>query len=136
VFDGSYPPDGVFAMPYSKDSAMTFVDYRDVAEVAATAFATEELVNGSFELAAGEMVTRTELAALMSRHAGREVRAVDVEPDFALDGMPGGPIREGLTAMFRAYTAFGFHGGNNLVLTSILGRPPRTLDAFFAELAH
>ena len=38
--------------------------------------------------------------------------------------------------MFEAYTAHGFHGGNNLVLTSILGRPPRTLDAFFAELAQ
>lgn len=128
--------DGVFAMPYSKDSAMTFVDYRDVAEVAAVAFASDELVNGTFELAAGGMVTRTELAALMSRHAGREVHAVDVDPGIAADGMPDGPMREGLTAMFDAYTAHGFHGGNNLVLTSILGRPPRTLDAFFAELAH
>jgi uncharacterized protein YbjT (DUF2867 family) len=128
--------DGVFAMPYSKDSAMTFVDYRDVAEVAAVAFATDELLNGTFELAAGGMVTRTELAALMSRHAGRDVVAVDVEPDLALDGMPGGPMRDGLTAMFDAYTTHGFHGGNNLVLRSILGRAPRTLDAFFAELAH
>jgi uncharacterized protein YbjT (DUF2867 family) len=128
--------DGVFAMPYSKDSAMTFVDYRDVAEVAALAFASEGLVNGTFELASGGMVSRMELASLMSRHAGREVVAVDVEPDVALDGMPDGPMREGLTAMFGAYTAHGFHGGNNLVLTSILGCPPRTLDAFFAELAH
>jgi uncharacterized protein YbjT (DUF2867 family) len=128
--------DGVFAMPYSKDSAMTFVDYRDVAEVAAIAFTSDELVNGTFELAAGGMFTRTELATIMSRHAGRDVTAVDIDPDVALDGMPDGPMREGLTAMFDAYTAHGFHGGNNLVLTSILGRPPRTLDAFFAELAH
>ncbi len=127
--------DGVFAMPYSKESAMTFVDYRDVAEVAAIAFASDELVNGTFELAAGGMVTRTELASLMSRHAGRDVAAVDVEPDVALHGMPDGAMREGLAAMFSAYTAHGFHGGNNLALTSILGRAPRTLDAFFAELA-
>ena len=65
--------DGVLAMPYSKESAMTFVDYRDVAEVAAIAFASDRLVNGTFELAAGGMVTRTELAALVSRHAGRDV---------------------------------------------------------------
>jgi uncharacterized protein YbjT (DUF2867 family) len=128
--------DGVFAMPYSKDSAMTFVDYRDVAEVAAIAFASDNLVDGMFELASGGMFSRTELASLMSRHAGREVAAVDVEPDIALDGMPDGPMRAGLTAMFAAYTAHGFHGGNDLVLTGILGRPPRTLDAFFAELAH
>ena len=128
--------DGVFAMPYAKDSAMTFVDYRDVAEVAATAFASDRLVNGTFELAAGGMVTRTEIASLMSRHAGREVTAVDVEPDTALHGMPDGPMREGLTAMFTAYSDHGFHGGNNLVLSSILDRPPRTLEDFFAELAH
>jgi uncharacterized protein YbjT (DUF2867 family) len=66
---------GVFAMPYSKDSAMTFVDYRDVAEVAAIAFATDELVGGAFELAAGGMLTRTEIAALMSRHAPHPVVA-------------------------------------------------------------
>jgi uncharacterized protein YbjT (DUF2867 family) len=44
---------GVRYAPYSKDSAMTFVDYRDVAEAAAVAFATDDLVNGTFELAAG-----------------------------------------------------------------------------------
>ena len=71
---------GVFVMPYSKDSAMTFVDYRDVAEAAAIAFATDDLVNGTFELAAGGMVTRAGLAALMTRHAGREVVAQDVDP--------------------------------------------------------
>ncbi len=30
---------------------MTFVDYRDVAEVAAIAFSSDDLVNGTFELA-------------------------------------------------------------------------------------
>lgn len=64
------------------------------------------------------------------------VTPVDVDPDTASQGMPERPVRDGLAAMFRAYAAHGFHGGNNLVLTSILGRPPRTLDAFFAEPAH
>jgi uncharacterized protein YbjT (DUF2867 family) len=128
--------DGVFTMPYSKDSAMTFVDYRDVAEAAAIAFAADDLVNGTFELAAGGMSTRTELAALMSRHAGREVVAQDVPPAVALGQMPDGFEKDGLSAMFADYTARGFHGGNNLVLRTILGRAPRSLDDFFAELAR
>lgn len=127
---------GVFAMPYSKDSAMTFVDYRDVAEVAATAFATDELVNGTFELAAGSMITRTELANIMSRHAGRDVTAADLDPADVLAEMPDGFERDGLTDMFADYTAHGFHGGNSLVLRTILGRAPRSLDDFFAELAR
>jgi uncharacterized protein YbjT (DUF2867 family) len=126
---------GIFAMPYSKDSAMTFVDYRDVAEVAAIAFATDDLVNGTFELAAGGMTTRTEIAALMSRHAGRTIIAEDVDPGVALADLPTGDMRDGLSAMFADYTAHGFHGGNSLVLRTILGRAPRTLDNFLAELA-
>lgn len=126
---------GVFAMPYSKGSAMTFVDYRDVAEAAATAFVDDDLIGGTFELAAGGMVTRSEIADLMSRHAGRPVVAHDLEPDVALAGMPTGQMRDGLRAMFADYTAHGIHGGNNLVLRTILGRAPRTLDSYLGELA-
>lgn len=126
---------GVFAMPYSKDSAMTFVDYRDVADVAALAFAGDDLAGGTFELAAAGMLTRTEIAAMMSRHAGRTVVAQDVDPDVALAGMQAGQMRDGLSAMFGDYTAYGFHGGNDLVLRTILGRAPRTLDSYFGELA-
>jgi uncharacterized protein YbjT (DUF2867 family) len=128
--------DGVFVMPYSKDSAMTFVDYRDVAEAAAIAFTTDDLVNGTFELAAGGMVTRAEMAALMTRYARREVTAQDVDRATALQEMPAGPMKDGLLAMFADYTAHGFRGGNSLALHAILGRPPRSLDDFFAEVAR
>lgn len=126
---------GVFAMPYSKDSALTFVDFRDVAEVAALAIARDDLIGGTFELAAGGMVTRTEIAAMMSRHAGRTVLAQDVDPAAALGDMPAGEMRDGLTAMFHDYDAHGFRGGNNLVLRAILGRDPRTLEGYLTELA-
>jgi uncharacterized protein YbjT (DUF2867 family) len=127
---------GVFVMPYSKDSAMTFVDYRDVAEAAAIAFTTDDLVNGTFELAAGGMVTRTEIAALMTRHARRAVTVQDADPGAALQGVPDGSMRDGLLAMFADYTAHGFHGGNSLTLHTVLGRPPRSLEDFFAGLAR
>ena len=114
---------------------MTLVDYRDVAEVAAIAFATDDLVGGTFELAAGGMLTRIEIAAMMSPHAGRPVVARDIEPDMALVRLPAGEMRDGLSAMFADYTAHGFHGRNNLVVRSILARAPRTLDSYLGELA-
>jgi len=125
-----------FVAPYSRDSAMSFVDYRDVAEVAALAFAGDKLVNGTFELAAGGMLTRTQIAAMISRHAGRTVLAEDMEPDVALGSMSAGAMRAGLTAMFDDYTAYGFRGGNNLILRTILGRASRTLDSYLDELAR
>src|SRR5699024_6057697 len=39
-----------FTMPFSKFSQMSYVDYRDIAEVIAIAFTEERLNNGTFEL--------------------------------------------------------------------------------------
>ena len=58
----------MFAMPYAKDSAMTFVDYRDVAEAAAIAFATDELVNGTFELGAATTCSCARSSAVPRGH--------------------------------------------------------------------
>jgi hypothetical protein len=37
--------------------------------------------------------------------------------------------------MFTDYDTYGFHGGNDVVLRTLLGRPPRTVEQFIAELA-
>lgn len=107
---------------------MTYVDYRDVAEVAALAFVESRLSRGTFELAAGGMVDRVEIAEMMSRVAGRALRAEDT------DDVPPGP--DGLATMFADYDQHGFHGGNSLVLQSILHREPRSVADFIAELAQ
>lgn len=126
---------GKFAMPYSAESRMSLVDYRDVADAVAEAFASDTLVGGTFELAAPGMNTRNQLAQAMSRRAGKEISAVTVEPGDALAGMPAGYARDGLNAMFNDYTRHGLHGGNSLVLRTVLGRSPRTLEGYLDELA-
>lgn len=126
---------GVYAAPWSSRSAMTYVDFRDVAEVAAHALTGDDLVGGTFELAGGGTYTREQITEVMSRYAGRPVKPVDVPPSRAVAAMPPGPQRDGLAAMFTDYDTHGFHGGNDLVLRTLLGRPPRTLEQFIAELA-
>jgi len=118
---------GTVVMPWSKYSRMTYVDYRDVAEVVATAFAGDSLDHGTFELAAPGTHDRVEIAALMSEVAGRVLTAED--PNGLPPGQP-----DGLTAMFADYDRYGFHGGNPLVLRTILQREPRHLRAFLEEL--
>ena len=61
---------------------------------------------------------------------------LDGDPSIALQGLPDASLRDGLLAMFADYTAHGFHGGNSLALRTILGRTPRSLNDFFAELAR
>lgn len=122
--------EGTVVMPWSKHSAMTYVDYRDVADAVAIAVTSDRLDNGTFELAAPGMLSRIDLAAILSEVAGRHVVAQDPDPN-----LPSGGEQDGLREMVNDYDAHGFHGGNALVLRSILQREPRTLRAFLQELS-
>lgn len=126
---------GQFAMPYSKHAKVCWVDYRDVAEAAALAFTTSELSRGTFELCSPGLVDRVEMAAMLSRAVGRPVEATEVPRDRWSTQLPESPLREGITRMMAHYDAYGFPGGNALVLRAVLGREPRTLEQFFREAA-
>jgi uncharacterized protein YbjT (DUF2867 family) len=127
---------GRFALPYSDRAKVCWVDYRDVAEVAALAFSTDRLGHGTFELCAPGLVDRVAMAAMAGEVLGRPVSA-EVTPlhEFA-SVVPEGPQRDGLTRMMAHYDRHGFAGGNSLVLQAILGREPRTLLDYFRELAR
>ena len=124
---------GRFALPYSKQVKACYVDYRDVAEVAAIALTEDKLDYGTFELCAPGMLSRVELAEMMSKALGRTVEAGEV-PFDALH-IPDGPTKEGMKKMFANYDQYGFPGGNALVLKAILGREPRTMQQYINELA-
>jgi uncharacterized protein YbjT (DUF2867 family) len=127
---------GRFALPYSKQAKASYVDYRDVAEVAALAMTSDRLDYGTFELCSAGMVDRMELAAIMSETLGRPIEAG--EPSFEqwaqTAHIPEGAIREGMKKMYAHYDRYGFPGGNALVLQAILGREPRRLRQYFHEL--
>ena len=119
---------GQLAEPWSCESRFSRVDYRDVVEVAAAALGTERLLYGTFELAAEGWLNRHEVAALIGRALGREITAGRTDPDTLSEETK--PMRP----MFDHYDHTGLRG-NALTLRAILGREPRTLDAFFGELA-
>lgn len=126
---------GELSMPYSKDAKVCWVDYRDVAEVAAVAMTGDALSHGTFELSSPGMVDRVQMAALLSTAIGRPVRAGEVPRDRWAAQLPPSPEAQGLVRMMAHYDEHGFPGGNALVLRAILGREPRTLQEFFVELA-
>lgn len=127
---------GQLTMPYSKHVKVCYVDYRDVAEVAALAFTNDTLSHGTFELCADGMVNRIEIAALMSEAIGHPVEAGETSPDAPSNSLPDGPLREGLTVMNEHYDQHGFPGGNAVVLRAILNREPRTLAQYFSEISQ
>jgi len=127
---------GEIVMPYSKDSKMAYVDYRDVAEAAALAMTDKRLSYGTFELASPGMFSRVDLAELMSKKLGKMIVANDVPVDEWAKQVqiPPGELREGLITMNKEYDRYGFSGGNSLVLDTILGHPARTVPQFIDEL--
>jgi uncharacterized protein YbjT (DUF2867 family) len=122
-------------LPYSETTKVCWVDYRDVAEVAAMAFTSDRLSRGTFELCAPGLVDRVEMAAMISDVLGRPVSAVATRLDEFASAVPEGAQRDGLVRMMAHYDQHGFAGGNGLVLQAILGREPRSLLDYFRELA-
>jgi uncharacterized protein YbjT (DUF2867 family) len=108
------PADGVLRIAYRSDAPFSFVDLRDVAEVAATVLERDEFDYGIYELAGPEVLTIADIASGL----GASVERVDSD-------QAGGR----LSAMFAHYDLHGLVG-NPAVLAMILGRPPtKALDA-------
>lgn len=128
---------GRLSLPYSKQVKACYIDYRDVAQVAALALTEDKLGYGTFELCAPGMVNRIELAAMMSEAIGHTIEAGELTFDEWAQAahLPDGRVREGLRTMYVDYDRYGFPGGNALVLRAILGREPRTLRQYIQELA-
>lgn len=120
---------GVLAEPWSCETRFSRVDYRDVAEAAAIALTEDRLLYGTFELCADGWLDRHEVAALMGAAFGQEIKAARVDPNTL------GDQAEPMRPMFAHYDHVGLRG-NPLTLRAVLGREPRTLAAFFAELAE
>src|SRR5580658_6330984 len=119
---------GVIAEPWSNDTRFSRVDFRDVAEVAAIALMEDRLLYGTFELCAEGWLDRHEVAALIGEVLGRKVTPMRIDPDSL------GDAARALGPMFDHYDRIGLRG-NALTLGAILGRSPRTLRAYFEELA-
>jgi uncharacterized protein YbjT (DUF2867 family) len=134
-FTDSWPrilKDGVVAEPWSVETRFSRVDYRDVAEAAAIALTENRLLYGTFDLCAEGLHNRNDVAAIIGEVLGRSIRAERVDPKAA--AASAGPGAPALEKMFDWYDRRGLHG-NALTLRAILGREPRTLRAFFTELA-
>lgn len=125
---------GQLVMPYSVHARTSWVDYRDVAEVAARAMTDDALSYGTFELSSPGMIDRVQMAALISDVTGRPVKAGAIPREAWAQQFSPGTSKDGLVRMMEHYDRYGFHGGNGLVLEAILGREPRTLQDYFKEL--
>ncbi|MFF8271557.1 SDR family oxidoreductase [Streptomyces sp. NPDC016562] len=118
------------------DAACTYIDCRDIGDVAAAALTGPGLAGGTYALTGPEAVSYPELAARLTTLTGHQVRYVDLAPDDLrahLIGKAHMPpwLADHVTEIQRL--AFTRPDTPTSTVTDVLGRPPRTLDAFLHE---
>jgi len=125
---------GVYLRPYSPDRKMATIDTEDLGEAAAKVLTEPGYRGAIFELAGPDQLTTAEMAAVVADEWGRPVRA----EKRSLDEWTGWAKAhnwkpwaiQAYQKMCRHYDAHGYAGGNPLVLSAILGRPPGSFRAF------
>jgi uncharacterized protein YbjT (DUF2867 family) len=137
IFAPSIRAQGVF-YGSMRDSRNSFLDVRDIAAVAAKALAGGAHSGKIYELNGPEALNYTELAAKISKAAGREVKYVDIPMDAQRKAMLEQQMPEWLVNALLDLQQYYLGGQGSEVdglLQDLLGRPPITMDQFLQEYA-
>ncbi|MFJ9931755.1 NmrA family NAD(P)-binding protein [Streptomyces virginiae] len=121
------------------EAPCNYIDCRDIADVAAAALTRPDIAGGTYALTGSEAVTQGELARRISVLTGHRIRYVNLAPDELRDHlvrrarMPAW-LADHVTEIQQLAVARPEYP--NDTVSRILGRPPRTLDAFLHEHRH
>lgn len=121
---------GVYMVPYPVNTALSLVDLKDIAEVAAKVMTSQEHQSAIYELAGTNPLTQGDIALALEEGLGRKVQAQQIplgywERQVKSTGLDSYQINT-LVKMFQHYEQFGFPG-NPGVLGWLLGRQPTSL---------
>jgi uncharacterized protein YbjT (DUF2867 family) len=120
------------------DAKISLIDVRDIAAAAAEALMRPATVGQVLELSGPEAVSYDTLAARISAVAGRAIHYVNLSPEQMRQGMvaAGVPAPQAAAVVdLDDYYRAGKGATSDLQLRQLLGRPPRTLESYLAEVA-
>jgi uncharacterized protein YbjT (DUF2867 family) len=115
-----------------------YIDVRDIAAVAAAALAGAAHDGKTYELHGPEGLSCDAVAAKIARHAGVPARYVDIPAEAQRQAMLGMGMPDWqVTALLdlQEYYTSGHGGTPDGTLARLLGRAPRTMDAYIEENA-
>lgn len=122
---------GIYQVPYPPETNLCLVDLLDVAQVAAIALADTTHDGAIYQLVGTGLTSQNEVAALISKLLGQEIRADQISLDdwkeqVAKTGLGSYQI-SALVKMFLHYQAHGFRGSPRM-LSWLLGHQPTSLE--------
>jgi len=126
---------GAFYLPLG-NGEVSFVDARDIADVAVTALTTPGYDNTQLPITGGQAITCENAAVIMSEVLGKEVRFVDVTLDQTTEAMVGAGMPEKLADIMNERYSLGPAGHLSYVaptVDEVTGHKPRDFRQFFED---
>ncbi|MEX2466000.1 MAG: SDR family oxidoreductase [Gemmatimonadota bacterium] len=129
---------GKFAMPVG-DAAISMVDGRDVAAVAAVALTGTEHMGHAYTLTGPEAITHQEMASVLSEVSGRDVRFESCSDQDMLGWLIGAgwsPQIAGVVISLYQSVRAGVRAAVTKDVERVLGKPARSFRAFAEDYAE
>lgn len=129
---------GMIYMPF-KDARLGMVDMRDVAEAAAKILTTEAYERQIYVLTGPAAISIHDVANVLSKVLGKEVKYVNVPLEAAQDAMIGLGMQEWIAEAFCEYFENHSTGVSDFTTNDIeklSGHPPRSFETFARDFAQ
>jgi uncharacterized protein YbjT (DUF2867 family) len=138
-FIGYYPPDaeGMIYMP-TGNGKVSWIDPRDIGEVAARVLTRPDWDNRALSLDGGEALSAGDVAQAIADATGRTIRYVDVPEAAARSAMEGMKLPAWMIdSMMSLHNVIkqGWAAGTSTAVEDVTGHAPRTFAAFAKENA-
>ncbi|MFT4184004.1 MAG: NmrA family NAD(P)-binding protein [Rhizobium sp.] len=112
------------------DAGVGYIDARDIADVAVHLLLADQITGDALTLTGPEMKTPRQIAALLSTALERPVAAIEKAAPVA---SPDSDFEHRAVAQFARLIAAGRAAVTTNVVASLLGRPPRGVQAFILD---
>lgn len=129
---------GVFIQASALETPLSFVDMDDKVEIAAKVLTEDGHYGATYELCCDDNLNAIEIAEIMTRVMGKEIKAKLVPKDVIISGFQkafpeyGDYPAKGFNALFDYYSKYGFIGNSN-VLRMLLTRNPANLEEYIKK---
>ncbi|MBL0937770.1 MAG: NAD(P)H-binding protein [Gemmatimonadaceae bacterium] len=116
----------------------SFIDARDIADVAAVLLTSDSYVNQAFNLTGDEALDHDEVVVLLSNASGTSIRYEDITPDAMRAGLLAAGLPVGYAdflVMILGYFKLGYSAAVSPAVQQITGHAPRRFVDFANEFA-
>jgi uncharacterized protein YbjT (DUF2867 family) len=123
---------GLIALP-AGEAQTSFIDSRDVSEVAAKLLITDKFNNQDFDLSGAKAYSHKEIADAISKVINRKISYEDIKPEILKTGLADAGIPVDYVDFLIHIFGFlkeGYNAGITSNVETILNRTPRTLENY------